>query len=258
LVTHTISINYSTIRFTGLIFRIQRVASIFQHFLMRQFRQSFTAFALVSTTLILACESSDSSKNEVGADLDPDAERLVTLRSQIDLGLTQKSAWQFHWAESLGSFDAMSFELAFTDSIDPMEMPEKNPILPSDPLFPYQIQHPEGNGTMDIYSYKVEAQDGLERPFLNPDSEVIWYREDGMKERLLFMGPSGIFEDGFWLNSSEFMVLGYFQEEEGYRPMIWIIDVANHRFSQFKMTKVAKDYVPDSYLDTKLVFVDLS
>lgn len=225
---------------------------------MRQYRFVFGAVFLSGMLFMIACESSDSTQNETQVALDVNAERLVILRNQINLGLTQKSAWQAHWAKSVGSFDAMGFALAFTDSIDPMEMPERNPILNSDPLFPYQLPHPEGNGTMDIYSYKVEAQDGLERPFLNPDSEVVWYREDGMKERLLFMGPSGMFEDGFWINASEFMVLGYFQEEEGFRPMIWIIDVANHRFSQFRMIKVAKEYLPESYLDTKLVFVDLS
>jgi hypothetical protein len=225
---------------------------------MRQFRPLFTILGLLLSVLIVGCESSDSTKNETQVALDVDAEKLVLMRNQINLGLDQRSAWQSHWAKSIGNFDAMDFEIALTDSIDPMEMPEKNPILSGDPLFPYQLPHPEGNGTMDIYSYKVEAQEGLDRPFLNPDSEVIWYREDGMKERLLFMGPSGMFEDGLWLNASEFMVMGYFQEEEGFKPMIWIIDVVNHRFTQFRMNQVAKDYLPESYLDTKLVFVDLS
>lgn len=225
---------------------------------MRQFRPLFALIGLLLSVLLIACESSDSSKGETQVVLEVDDEKLELMRNQINLGLVQRSAWQGHWAKSMGNFDAMSFEIALTDSIDPMEMPEKNPILSGDPLFSYQLPHPEGNGTMDIYSYKVEAQEGLERPFLNPDSEVIWYREDGMKERLLFMGPSGMFEDGLWLNASEFMVMGYFQEEEGFRPMIWIIDVVNHRFTQFKLTKVVKDYDPESYLDTKLVFVDLS
>jgi hypothetical protein len=104
----------------------------------------------------------------------------------------------------------------------------------------------------------VEAQESLEQPFLNPDSEVIWYRADGMKERLLFMGPSGMFEDGMWLNAHEFLVLGYLQDLEGFRPMAWIIDVDAHRFSQFKMKRVAKEYQQESYLDMKLKSVDLT
>jgi hypothetical protein len=207
--------------------------------------------------LSTACESSDSSKNETVVELDSNSELMGKMRTQIDLGLAQKSTWQKHWAASAGNINAENFEFVVSDSIDTMEMPEKNPILENDPLFPYQIPHPEGNGTIDIYSYKVEAQEGLEQPYLNPDSEVIWYRADGMKERLLFMGPSGMFEDGMWLNASEFLVLGYLHEEQGFRPMAWIIDVENHRFSQFKMKRVVAEYQQESYLDLKLKSVDL-
>ncbi|WP_111671140.1 bifunctional isocitrate dehydrogenase kinase/phosphatase [Algoriphagus litoralis] len=205
-----------------------------------------------------ACESSDSSKSEDSLAVTSDAGSLEVMQSKINQALAQKSSWQSHWAASVGLFDSSDFELVMTDSIDPMEMPEKNPILAEDPLFPYQLPHPEGNGTLDIYSYKVEAQESLDQPFLNPDSEVIWYRADGMKERLLFMGPSGMFEEALWMNASELMVLGFFQEEDGFRPMIWIINVQNHSLNQFRMTKVVKEYQHDSYLDTKLKTVDLT
>lgn len=225
---------------------------------MRGLRTHIHLVWLIFLVLLVACESSDSSKNEVVNDVKPDSELLEVMRNQINLGLAQKSTWQKHWAEKLGNFDAGNFELVFTDSIDPMEMPEKNPILAEDPLFPYQFPHPEGNGTMDIYSYKVEAQESLDQPFLNPDSEVIWYRADGMKERLLFMGPSGMFEEGMWLNATEFLVLGFFQEEDGFRPMAWIIDLRTHRFTQFRMNQVVKEYQQESYLDLRLKSVDLN
>ncbi|OOG72786.1 hypothetical protein [Algoriphagus sp. A40] len=225
---------------------------------MSKFRIPYFPVWLVVFGLLVACESSDSTKNETAVEVSPETALLEKMRNQIDLGLAQKSTWQKHWGEKVGNFDGSNFEFVFTDSIDPMEMPEKNPILANDPLFPYQLTHPEGNGTMDIYSYKVEAQESLDQPFLNPDSEVIWYRADGMKERLLFMGPSGMFEDGMWLNSTEFLVLGFFQEEEGFRPMAWIIDVRTHRFAQFKLNQVAKEYLQESYLDLKLKSVDLT
>ncbi len=207
---------------------------------------------------LLGCESPQSKESEISKELDIDAGKLEILQNQINLGLAQKSVWQKHWTELLGGFDAGDFELVLTDSIDPMEMPEKNPILSDDPLFPYQFPHPEGNGTIDIYSYKVEAQESLDRPFLNPDSEVIWYRSDGMKERLLFMGPSGVFEEGMWLNATEFMVMGFFQEEEGFRPMIWILNIGNHVFMQFKLNQTAMEYQQESFLDAKLKTVELN
>lgn len=225
---------------------------------MRVLRIPYCPVWLALFIFLTACESSDSSKNETVLEVNPDSGMIDVMRNQINLGLAQKTSWQKHWVEKVGNFDAENFEFVFTDSIDPMEMPEKNPILPDDPLFPYQLPHPEGNGTMDIYSYKVEAQEGLDQPFLNPDSEVIWYRADGMKERLLFMGPSGMFEEGMWLNATEFLVLGFFQEEDGFRPMVWIIDLETHRFTQFKMNQAAKEYQQESYLDLKLKSVDLT
>ena len=78
-----------------------------------------------------------------------------------------------------------------------------------------------------------------------------------MKERLLFMGPSGMFEEGHWLSPSEFLVMGYFQEDEGYRPMLWLIRTDTHLLSQFKFKKVVSEYTAESYLNRKLKAVDL-
>lgn len=208
--------------------------------------------------ILIACESSEKESENAEDILTVDEEEAKKLIGFIQSGLDEKSDWKSHWSGLIGLFDAADFNLIQTDTIDPMEMPEMNPILPGDPLFPYQIPNPAGNGTMDIYSYKIEAQDGLESPFLNPDSEVIWYREDGMKERLLFMGPSGMFEDGLWINESTFVVFGYFQEEAGYRPMAWVIELETHKVHRYQLENVKKEYETESYLNQKIKKVDLS
>lgn len=219
----------------------------------------FTSFGIFSALIfLLACDPTSKPVEEKVLDPSMAEDDLESIRTQLSLALAQKSPWRSHWASSLGNFDEQDFVFVNTDSIDPMEMPESNPIKEGDPLFPYQFRHPEGNGTIDIYSYKVEAQENLSDPFLNPDSEVIWYRADGMKERLLFMGPSGMFEEGIWLSPGEFLVLGYFQDDDGYRPMAWMIDLDNHVFSQFRLDKQAPDYQPESYLDQKLKSIDLN
>jgi hypothetical protein len=241
-----------------LIFQTLRLASTFNFSLMNRIMKRCFPVWMLSFLFLIGCESGDSKKGEISNELKPDEEKLEVMLSQINLGLAQKSAWHKHWALKTGNFDASDFDLVFSDSIDPMEMPEKNPIVSDDPLFPYQLPHPEGNGTIDMYSYKVEAQKSLDKPFLNPDSEVCWYRSDGMKERLLFMGPSGMFEEGMWLNAREFMVMGFFQEEEGFRPMVWIIDIENHSFSQFKLNELVQEYRQESYLNLKLKSVDLT
>lgn len=215
-----------------------------------------TVFCIVFLSLYSCDKKGDQASGEI-ENSSVDEEELTRNRELIDLALAKNKTWQAHWSNDVGTFDASQFELMMTDSIDPMEMPEKNPILEGDPLYPYQLSHPSGNGTMDIYSYKIEAQEAIETPFLNPDSEVVWYRKDGMRERLLFMGPSGMFEDGMWLSETEFIVLGYFQGENGYRPMVWLINVDTHVLRQFKLNKVTESYEPQSYVNAKIKHVDL-
>lgn len=214
-------------------------------------------FGLV-LSVFSSCGSEESKEEESSDSIAVSETELKRNKAEIDRGLFQKGEWRAHWQEKVGEFDSSTFELAMTDSIDPMEMPERNPILKGDPLFPYQFPHPAGNGTVDIYSYKIEAQESVDTPHLNPDSEVVWYRGDGMKERLLFMGPSGMFEEGMWLNEKEFLVLGYFQDMNGFRPMAWIINVESHILSQFQLNKEADDYEHASYIDRKINRLDLS
>jgi hypothetical protein len=216
------------------------------------------SFRLIFAFLIWSCGSSDTKKEDVSAEKGLDNESEFYYQNLIGIGLSKQNSWFQHWSSALGAFGSTDFNLVSTDSINPMEMPETNPLSSSDPLFPYQFPHPEGNGTIDIYFYKVEAQESLDQPFLNPDSEVIWFKADGMKERLLFMGPSGMFEEGIWVNAQEFLVFGYFQEEAGFVPMVWILDVNNHLLRQFKLNKITETYLPASYLDKKLKSVNLT
>lgn len=223
---------------------------------MNNFWKHVRILALCS--MIIGCGSEENSSEDESVILSKEEIDEERYRQQIELGLSKKQAWTAHWSKNEVNLDGSQFELVLTDSIDPMEMPESNPIKSGDPLFPYQFPHPGNNGTIDIYSYKVEAGENLDTPFLNPDSEVVWYRADGMKERLLFMGPSGMFEEGMWLSPGEFLVLGYFQEEEGYRPMAWVIDLENHLLSQFRLGVPSQQYIPESYLNQRLKSIDLN
>lgn len=227
---------------------------------MKVLKLTFNSCFLILFTLWFgaACTTNTSEESVEGAATGKDEASVRQMKNKLDVVLAQKKNWYTHWSNLLGDFDSKNFEMVLMDSINPQEMPEKNPILKDDPLFPYQFVHPTANGTIDIYSYKIEAQDAIDTPFLNPDSEVIWYRADGMKERLLFMGPSGMFEEGEWINENEFVVLGYFQEESGFRPMAWFIDVKQHRIWQFNLSKTVTTYQQDSYLDQKIKQVALN
>lgn len=206
-------------------------------------------FALTITFFIASCESSETNKEGIATDSEDENVRIA---ASLESALNQQPGWKLHWVSRIGDFKSTDFKQILTDSILPMEMPEKNPIQNTDPLFPYQFVHPKGLGTMDIYSHKIEIPENLDDPYYNPDSEVIWYRADGMKERLLFMGPSGLFEEGVWINANEFFVFGFFQDEAGFRPMIWILDIQNHVLKQFQLTKTVSEYDLDSYLNQKI------
>ena len=60
------------------------------------------------------------------------------------------------------------------------------------------------------------------------------------------------------MSPSEFLVMGYFQEDEGFRPMLWLIRTDKHLLSQFKLKKVVGEYSPESYLSRRLKGLDLS
>ncbi|WP_297335630.1 hypothetical protein [Algoriphagus sp.] len=191
--------------------------------------------------------SEDEKKSGVQLE-DPRADVV----QRLDVALAQKKDWVGHWSGYLGSFSAVDFELVMEDSLDQYEMPEKNPIGQGDPLAPYQLSHPGGNGVVDIYSYKVESQGDEGKAYLNPDSEVVWYKADGMKKRLLFMGPSGMFEEALWLNENELLVLGFFQEDSGARPMVWWLDLERLQMRQYSLNENSDSYPVNSYLDLKI------
>lgn len=214
---------------------------------------------LVMAFLASSCGTSDTETEKSLEDSDMESKKEAVLRNDLNQAISHDLIkWTAHWETLLGEIQANNFDLVMTDTIDPMEMPELNPIKENDPLRTYQFPHPTGDGCIDIYSYKIEAQGDSGENYLNPDSEVVWYRKDGMKERLLFMGPSGMFEDGAWVEDNKFVVLGYFQGVTGYRPMAWVLDLNQHVLYQFQMDKVIPDYNTTSYLNTKIRQIDIN
>lgn len=209
---------------------------------------------LLLTIFFFSCGNS-SQEDETSKPLEElaDGKKLAAQMQQI---LAAHPDWSSGWGAGL-NLGAEGFDLVRLDSIQDLTMPERNPILPDDPLYPYQFSHPEGNGRMDLYSSKVEARKDEDTAFLNPDSKAVWYREDGMKETLVFMGPSGLLEDGQWVSAQEFMIMGYFQEENGFRPMIWWVDLEKDLLYQYAYEKAAKEYDGTAYLKKKLAQVQI-
>lgn len=213
------------------------------------FRNSFLALFVC---LIASC-SSDSEKKE---GLDENESNLVEEEIQLlEIGIQQLQSWIAHWKSEESRFNPSDFTLDKKITFDQLEWPEENYINEDSPFYPYLIPNPEGHGVVDIYSYKVvyPEQGG---PFLNPDSEVIYFKNDGMRERLLFIGPSGGFEDAVWVTPDHLLVSGFFEEEEGITPKLWLIDVENSRHLIFKHPLTTTKYSKDGFLKEKLKKID--
>jgi hypothetical protein len=152
----------------------------------------------------------------------------------LSSGLQQVSQWGSFWKEVDPRFDVTKFSMSREVTYESLEWPEENfiEIL--------SINFSTSRGRWDS-GYLC---------FINPDSEVIYFKSNGMRERLLFMGPSGGFEEAVWVSPEYLMVTGFFEDEEGVTPKVWIIDpdqqvyyVFNHPFhtTQYPKTKYLKD-----------------
>ncbi len=193
---------------------------------------------------IYACGNNSDQVEEI---VDTEVTQELEEVQLLEIGFQQLSDWAAHWKTQESGFSLTSFELSRTDSIDRIERPEENFITQGNPFYPYLLQNPEGKGEVDIYSYKiVYPEQG--RPYFNPDSEVTYFRSDGMRERLLFIGPSGAFEDGMWLSADALLVVGHFEDEEGVSPKAWIIYPESGMVSQYDNPLSSKTYSRESFL----------
>nr|MBI1230943.1 bifunctional isocitrate dehydrogenase kinase/phosphatase [Cytophagales bacterium] len=197
---------------------------------------------------MMSCSGSVKEEESVVSD----AHGEVTYETLFVKGMMQLDAWTSYW-EALGMNDKLSaFEQQEKIGLESHERPEVNPLEESGhPLRVFQIDHPSGLGTVDIYHYKLYVDDEDAVSF-QPDSEVTFYRENGMRERLLFMGPSGMFEDAVWIDNTHLIVVGYFEHEDGFSPMVWIVDIKNSEYQLFESDLVISDLDRHGYLKRKL------
>ena len=172
----------------------------------------------------------------------------------VEIGIQKLKDWSSYWKKK--GAEIHSFRLEQEHVYEPLEWPGENVIMGDSPLEEYQIPHPAGEGVVDIYGYKLVLTEDQEWGF-NPDSEVVYYRSDGMRERLLFMGPSGVFEDAVWVTEDHLLVSGHIQKEDGYVPVLWLIVPEAHKYAVFESDFSTQDYASENYLKEKLKGVDL-
>jgi hypothetical protein len=179
------------------------------------------------------------------------------LNQLLASGLQQLSNWTGYWKSQESTFDVAGFEMSKEIPFEALEWPEENFIQQDHPLHKYLVPNPDGHGVVDIYSYKVVMPEEAQVSF-NPDSEVIYFKSNGMRERLMFMGPSGGFEEAIWVSPEHLMVTGFFEEEGGITPKIWIIMPDEHKYITFKHPLHISNYPKAGYLIKKLQNIDFS
>ncbi|MCR9014792.1 bifunctional isocitrate dehydrogenase kinase/phosphatase [Aquiflexum gelatinilyticum] len=223
---------------------------------MRRFSKSLlNRFSLGFLVFFASCsfQKEKTEKTEEVSSVSEEEEINQLLAS----GLQQLDNWTGYWKSQVPTFDVSGFQIGREITYEPLEWPEDNFIKQDHPLYRYLVPNPEGHGVVDIYSYKVVRPEEAQVSF-NPDSEVIYFKSNGMRERLMFMGPSGGFEDAIWVSPDHLMVAGFFEEEGGITPKIWIIMPNDHKYLTFKHPLYTSNYPKNGYLTKKLQNIDFS
>ena len=219
---------------------------MFQKTGLRQFCKVGEAVFFIG--LVIACSGRvEEVKTEVN---EPTAAEIKA--SLFERGLKMMEPWAAHWTDSGMPEGLSSFRQIADLKLELLERPEVNPIVAGEhPLADFQLHHPDNLGTVDIYHYKIHIDDASRISF-EPDAEVIFYRKNGMRERLLFMGPSGLFEDAVWIDAVHLLVVGYFENEAGFSPMAWLLNIEDATYQLYESDFVISAYDRFGYLKAKL------
>ena len=207
----------------------------------------YARFICIFSLIILSCSSEKKMKEETTT---PEPAEPTEIQL-LETGINKLKNWAEFWESKGADLNVKNFHPKQEHEYEVIEWPEENVLSEENPLKTYQIPNPGSKGILDIYSYKLVVDDKNQVDF-NPDSEVVYYKNNGMRERLLFIGPSGIFEDAVWISDEQLMVSGHLQKEDGYVPIVWLVYPHLHQYTIFESIFSTKDYSPDEYLREKL------
>lgn len=212
--------------------------------------KNFTFYVFFLSILSLpyfSCSSEKQEEKEVISveSVEPTEEQL------LQIGIQQLGKWIDYWESKGANFSIDNFDLNQEHLYEVVEWPGENVLSEDNPLKEYQIPNPVEQGVVDIYDYKMAVDQNKQVDF-NPDAEVVYFKANGMRERLLFIGPSGLFEDAVWISENHLLVSGHIQKENGFVPVIWLIVPEEHKYIVYENRFSTQDYTADSYLKEKL------
>lgn len=207
-----------------------------------------TVISLVFLSIMAFSCTSENKTTEVATLPDPTTPSDEQL---AQIGLQKMDEWTGYWKSKGANFNFDNFEPTQEHTYEVIEWPGENILAVESPLKDYQIPNPALEGVVDIYGYKLVINEDQEVNF-NTDAEVVYYKPNGMRERLLFIGPSGVFEDAVWVSEDHLLVSGHMQKEDGFVPVVWLINPKEHKFTVYENRFSTQDYASDSFLKVKL------
>jgi len=214
---------------------------------------SFSFYCILLFLVVTSCFQNKKNEEQIVPEIKTGDQ--AELQNYIENGLSQLKSWVSHWKNTTPNFTVKGFKASRTLTFEPLEYPEEVPYNSNSVFYDKLIKHPKGKGVADIYGYKIILPEN-NNPYFNADSEVAFYKNDGMRERLLFMGPSGAFEDAVWVSDDYLLVAGFFEEENGITPKLWLINTEKKIYIEFIHEIVTRDYPKESYLKEKFKVVE--
>jgi len=186
-------------------------------------------FPAVLLLFMMACNNAAETKapvedtsqieDEVVADDAPEIENAKVSFQQLFSFLEERDS----------SFNANQFQLVIVDS---MELMPAQPIDETSlkPYYPYLVYNTDSSKAIDLHSYNtilVERKGKVLSEAAGPDTEIALIDfTNKTRQRLLFVGPSSVINDGKWINDHIISIAGgEIVDSEKFKPEVWLFDI---------------------------------
>lgn len=170
-----------------------------------------------------------------------------------DVKLDQYADIMAGWLEypSYG-YESSDFQLIHSDSLQRIEFEFDSSELFNDPHHSLYKLSPDSSRLLDLYSYNLiieQDESGRLRSLgRNTDSQVsLLDLSKGLSSRLLFVGPSTMIEDGFWVNTNELLIVGHTSElgDSTYLPHFWHVNIDSRTIAYYEYQLPSNSRQPD-------------
>ncbi len=214
--------------------------------------RSTTLAVLIAVGLFTNCDKAakDTVKKESTS---KEAVEPAPRKSIPDAITLRLSPWVKYWQQNLPSFEVTNFSRQYEGELPQIMFEVEAKDTVGNKITEHRLASPDSSLILDLYSYKVvltpsQAQTEIS---YNPDAEAVVFDFDKSKKyRLLFTGPAGGIDDGFWLDNNALVITGYAAHQHGISPVYWYIDLSKNKIQHFAYPDtVVQD--PHGYLNKK-------